>query len=246
MTVSRTTVDGDVGNLAVVVPDSAPAAAVNVTVEELAPGIWYLAGQSHHSLVVEFADHLTLIEAPQSDARTLAVIEKARTLRPGKPVTEVVVTHHHFDHTGGLRAAVSEGLRVITHESNREWFEDLVARKHTIVPDALARNPRPLSIRTVDAREVLSDATRTVELHQIAGNLHNEGFLMVYFPAERLLVQADAYNPPTAAGAAPGMVFPFAANLVENVQRLGLSVERVAPIHGRVLPWSEVMRSAGR
>ena len=53
-----------------------------VTAEELAPGVWFLAGQSHHSVVVEFADHLTLIEAPQNDTRTLAVIAKARELRP--------------------------------------------------------------------------------------------------------------------------------------------------------------------
>ena len=40
-----------------------------VTVEEVAPGIWWLAGQSHHSVLVEFADHMTLIEAPQNDTR---------------------------------------------------------------------------------------------------------------------------------------------------------------------------------
>ena len=78
----------------------------------MAKGIWFLAGQSHHSVLVEFADHLTLIEAPQNDTRALAVIAKARTLRPGKPLTQVVNTHHHFDHSGGIRAAVSEGLTV--------------------------------------------------------------------------------------------------------------------------------------
>jgi glyoxylase-like metal-dependent hydrolase (beta-lactamase superfamily II) len=215
-------------------------------VEEVAPGVWYLTGQSHHSIVVEFADHLTLIEAPQSDARTLAVIEKARTLRPNKPLTEVIVTHHHFDHAGGLRAAVSEGLSVITHADNRPWFQALVARKHTIVPDALARNPKPLRIRTLRNNYVLRDATRTLELHTIAGSPHNAGLLMVYFPAERLLVQADAYNPPPPTGAPPGAAFPFVASLVENVQRLGLNVERIMPIHGRLLPWSEVVQAAGR
>src|SRR5206468_961328 len=64
-----------------------------VTVEEVAPGVWFLAGQSHHSVVVEFADHLTLVEAPQNDVRALAVIAKARTLRPDKPLTEVINTH---------------------------------------------------------------------------------------------------------------------------------------------------------
>ena len=38
---------------------------------------WLLAGGSHHSALFEFSDHLMLIDAPQNDARTLAVIAKA-------------------------------------------------------------------------------------------------------------------------------------------------------------------------
>ncbi len=117
--VSKQTADGDTGDLAA--PAAAASAALpvpqppNVTVEEVSPGVWLLAGGSHHSAVVEFADHLMLIDAPQNDARTLAVIAKARALRPGKPLTHVVNSHHHFDHSGGVRAAVSEGLTVNTH-----------------------------------------------------------------------------------------------------------------------------------
>ena len=66
------------------------------------------------------------------DRRTLVVIARARALRPGKALTEVINTHHHFDHSGGIRAAVSEGLRVITHESNRGFFEAMVARPATV------------------------------------------------------------------------------------------------------------------
>jgi glyoxylase-like metal-dependent hydrolase (beta-lactamase superfamily II) len=53
-------------------------------------------------VLVEFSDHLTLIEAPLNEARTLAVIAKARELVPAKPLTQLVATHHHFDHTGGV------------------------------------------------------------------------------------------------------------------------------------------------
>ena len=46
-----------------------------MTVTPLGKGLWLLAGQSHHSVLIEFEDHLMLIEAPQSEARTQAVIE---------------------------------------------------------------------------------------------------------------------------------------------------------------------------
>src|SRR5439155_6116075 len=92
--VTKQTLDSDVGDLAAPAavsaaptPSTPPA---TVTVEAVSPGVWFLAGQSHHSVVVEFKDHLTLIEAPQNDTRTLAVIAKARELRPDKPLTEVV------------------------------------------------------------------------------------------------------------------------------------------------------------
>jgi hypothetical protein len=145
---TRQIVDGEAGDL------SAPAAAASaappggpapptIAVEELARGVWLLAGQSHQSVLVEFADHLILIEAP-NEARTLAVIAKARELRPGKPLTHVVNSHHHFDHSGGIRAAVSEGLTVVAHKASARFFQETAARPHTIAPDALARNPQQI------------------------------------------------------------------------------------------------------
>jgi glyoxylase-like metal-dependent hydrolase (beta-lactamase superfamily II) len=234
---TKQTADGDAGDLAApAAAASAPAATPPpvVTVQEVAPGIWWLAGQTHHSVLVEFADHLTLIEAPQNDARALAVIAKARELRPGKPVTQVFNSHHHFDHSGGIRAAVSEGLTVITHKANAAFYQDAIARAHTIVPDALAKNPRPLKIETVDEELELKDATRTVDLYHIAGSPHADTLLMAYFPRERILVEADVYNP----GAT---VIPFAPNLLDNITRRQLRVDRIVPLHATIGRYSDLV-----
>jgi len=238
--VTRQAIDGETGDLAAPpAAASAPAIAApppaTVTAEELAKGIWFLGGQSHHSVLVEFADHLTLIEAPQNDTRALAVIAKAKSLRPEKPLTQVINTHHHFDHSGGIRAAVAEGLTVITHKANAAFYQDAVARPHTIVPDALAKAPKPLSVTPVDEELELKDGTMTVNVYHVAGNPHSDTMLMAYFPKEKILVEVDAYSPGSA-------VQPYAANLKENISRRGLKVDRVVPLHGTIVPYSELLK----
>ena len=222
--------------------DSTPP-AVRVEADEVAKGIWHLTGQGHHSVLIEFADHLALIEAPVDDARTLAVIARARSLRPDKPLTEVINTHHHFDHSGGIRAAISQGLTVITHADNRRFYEDAARRPSTVARDALSRNPKPLSLVAVADKEVLTDGARAVEVYPIAGNGHSASMLMVYFPKERLLVEADVYQAPPPGAPAP-VRYPFAGNLVENVRQRGLKVDRIVPIHGRIVPFSVLVAAS--
>jgi glyoxylase-like metal-dependent hydrolase (beta-lactamase superfamily II) len=229
-------VDADVGDLAApaaaaeATPAAGPAPA-NVVVEQVANGIWHLAGQSHHSVLVEFTDHLTLIEAPQNETRTLAVIAAARELRPSKPLTEMVVSHHHFDHSGGVRAAISEGLTVIAHSASTAYFQAAATRPHTLQPDALARNPRPATVRGVEDELVLTDGSMTLVLYPIIDSEHAATLLMAYFPRERILVQADVFSP-------GGAIAPYAANLLENIRSRNLRVDRIVPIHGPIAPFS--------
>jgi len=239
--VTRQAVNVETGDLAAPqAAASAPAVAgpapATVTAEEVAKGVWLLAGQSHHSVVAEFGDHLVLIEAPQNDTRALAVIAKAKELRPGKPLTQVINTHHHFDHSGGVRAAVSEGLAVITHEKNVPFFREAMTRPHTIAPDALARNQKPLTIEGVADEKTLQDSAMTINLYHIAGNPHGDALLMAYFPKQKLLVEVDAYSPGSA-------VQPYAANLIENIKKRNLKVDRVVPLHGAIAPYGELLKT---
>lgn len=237
--VAKQTVDGDTGDLAAPA-DATKAPAITgpppatVAVEEVARGIWFLAGGSHNSVLVEFNDHLTLIETPQNDTRALAVIAKARELRPDKPLTQVVNSHHHFDHSGGIRAAISEGLTVITHEGNKALFEEIAKRPHTIRPDALATSPKPLMIETVSDEKVLTDGTMTVNLYTVSGP-HSETMLVPYFPRERLLVEADVYNPGNPVQA-------FGQSFLNELKKRNLRIDRVVPLHGKVVPYAQFVK----
>ena len=217
---------------------AAPAPpAVNVAVEELAPGAWFLAGQSHHSVVVAFAGRLVLIEAPQSEARSAAVMARARELRPGTPLTHLVMSHHHFDHSTGLRAAIASGLTVVTQAGNEALVKEMAARPFTRVPDALAKSPMPVTVEAVGDTKTITDGTRSLVLYHVAGNPHSDTMLMAYLPKERLLIEADAFSP-------GGTYHPYAANLLEHVDRLKLNVDRIVPLHGAVATMADLVAAA--
>ena len=235
---TRTADTGTVEAPPAVVAAAVPAPpAVNVAVENIAPGVWFLAGQSHHSAVVAFTDRLVLIEAPQSEARAAAVMAKARELVPGTPLTHLVMSHHHFDHSSGLRAAVAEGLTIVTHEGNEAFVKTMAARPFTRMPDALAKAPKPATVEAVAASRTITDGTRTLELHHVAGNPHSDTMLMAYLPKERILIEVDAFSP-------GGSYHPYAANLLEHIERLKLRVDRIVPLHGALITLKDLTAAA--
>ncbi len=218
---------------------SAPAPEpppVVVTAEPVAKGIWWLAGSGNHrSIVFEFDDHLVLYEAPLNEARSKAVIDKARTLSP-KPLTMAIVSHHHFDHSGGLRVAVAEGLTIVTHQANEALFRELLARTHTIVPDALAKNPRQATFQFVDDQLTLKDTSMEVQLYHLIGNPREGTNLFAYVPRDRMLVQADLYD-------ATWLRHSWGENVLQNIDRRGLKVERDVPVHGVIEPFAQMVKN---
>jgi glyoxylase-like metal-dependent hydrolase (beta-lactamase superfamily II) len=221
--------------LEIAVPDpvrSYAAPAVNVAVEKLANGVYYLRGGSHHSIAIDQADHVVVIEAPQDESRSSAVIAKVKETIPNKPIRYVVNSHVHFDHSGGLRTYVAEGATVVTHEMNRPYYEQAWAAPRTLNPDSLAKAAKPAAFETFTEKHVLTDGRRTIEIHRLAGNGHNDAFAMVYLPAERILVEVDAWAPLAPNAPPPPSPSPFAINLYENIQKLKLDVRQIAALHG--------------
>ena len=131
-------------------PDSAKApreSVAKVESQKLADGVWYVGGIRHGSVAVEFRDFAAVVEAPLNEKRAIAVIDEVHRLIPNNSIRYLVNTHHHFDHSGGLRTFVAEGAAIVTNRLNREFYEKVVLAPwpRTIEPDR-ALPPQPRSV----------------------------------------------------------------------------------------------------
>jgi glyoxylase-like metal-dependent hydrolase (beta-lactamase superfamily II) len=229
-------------------PPAAPAAAV--TSEKLGDGMYLILG-GYAAIAADFKDYIVVIEGPQNDQRAQAIITEAKRLIPNKPIRYVVNTHQHFDHAGGLRAFVAEGATVITHQINKSYYEKVWANPHTLVPDKLAQNPKKPKFETVAEKKILTDGTHTIELYHLADFGHNDGMLIAYLPKEKILLEADGFNPPPQPlTRTPAAVSPYTASLAANIQRLNLDVQRIIPVHypvgDRKVPMAELQVAVGK
>jgi glyoxylase-like metal-dependent hydrolase (beta-lactamase superfamily II) len=201
--------------------------AVSARSEKVADGVFYLKGGTHHSVAVEFSDHVAVIEAPLNEERSLAVIAEVKKLFPNKPIRYVINTHHHFDHAGGLRTYVAEGATVVTHETNSAFLAKALSNPRTVNPDRLALAPKNPTIESVTDKKSLSDGTRTLELHFIRENPHHDGLLTAFLPKEKILIEADVYTPGN-----PATNNRIATNFVDTVEKSKLDFETILPLHG--------------
>ena len=219
-------------------PPAPAAPAVEAT--RVGQGVWLLHGNGGaNSILFEFADHLTMFEAPSSQAWTKALFERARATVPGKRLTELVVSHHHFDHTGGIRQAMAEGLTIVAHKGTEGLFRELAARPGTIAPDALGAAPKPLKFTAVDDHLRLADATMQVDLYHVVSNSHMAEGLFAYVPKERLLVEGDFFD-------VGWELYWWQKTYADNIAYRQLQVDSDVPVHGRVVPIAQAMQDIER
>jgi hypothetical protein len=210
-----------------------PSPVVEVKVTPVAKGLWRLT--PYGGTVIEFADHLAIFELGGSQAMAQADVDAARKLVPSKPLTEYIPSHHHFDHTAGLRVAVAEGLTVISKPGNEGIFREMAVHPAPDFPDSLERNKKPLKFRAMnEEHQRLSDSSMTVDLYWVRDNIHMADAVFAYVPASRVMIEGDIGT------AAVDYQF-WADSYMDNVEYYGLKVDTISPVHLQIMKHDELI-----
>ena len=236
--VAKVSVDMPVDDMAApaAVKAATPAAPQpNVQAVPVAKGVWFMKSSAGgNSTLFEFDDHTTLFECYGSEANTKAIIDRARATVPGKPLTGCIISHHHFDHSGGLRAAVAEGLTIISHRDNEQIFREMTSRPATRFPDALGKNMKPMKFQPVDDHLKLKDNSMEVDLYRVASNNHMPMGIMAYVPRDKIVAQGDLVDEGWD-------IVWWGDSYPATVKRWNLQVERDLPTHGNMHTYAEVL-----
>ena len=172
---------------------------------ELAPNVQHVQGGTANNLIVAMKDFLVVFDAPYGELQSRWVIDAAKAKYPGKPIKYLVLTHHHMDHTGGMRTYVAEGATIVVPSEAREYFETVVRALHTIVPDEQQKNPRTPVIYGVYENMTIRDDTADIRLYNVSAassataarlpNPHANGILIGHVVDSKLIYVTDLISP---------------------------------------------------
>ena len=208
------------------------------------PNIQHLTGGFHHSLAVKLEDSLLVVEPPLNEARSQAVLKKLDELWPGVPVSHLVLTHHHFDHMGGIRTYAAAGVTIVTSEQNSAYVEAALTSNHTLVPDELAGVASPkwrMERVAADGEFNLDEGGRSVRARHVP-TIHSEDMLVIYVSPAQVLFVSDIYMPGVFPPNQPVPV-PFGTwtqGLREGLAPLEWRIEWIAGGHGSVAPFTDL------
>ena len=221
-----------------------PTPTPNPTREtKLADGV-YLFESGSNSLVVEFKDYVMVVEPYTGGRGPKPTINKVKEMFPNKPLRYVVVTHYHDDHSGGVRSYIAQDVTVVTTAANKGYFEKMASSTFTINRDDQTKAQKKPVFEFVENRKrVFTDGEQTVEILDIGPSPHANEMLVAYLPKAKLVFQGDLVNLPNNAKYQPTTINDSTIHFFQWIQKSGLSVERIAAVHGPTTTLEELRKA---
>jgi glyoxylase-like metal-dependent hydrolase (beta-lactamase superfamily II) len=176
-----------------------------------------------------------------SDDFTQRIIKKIEETIPGKPIRYVVQSHHHSDHLGGIRGYIANGTTIITTTDQQPVIDRIAKAPYNLYPDRQAKNPKDATFKLVEKDKlILKDKIQEAVVYDIGPNPHAKGMLIIHFPKQKILYQADMVN---------RTEYPHnksTDDFIAKMKKLKLSVETIVGLHGITLHKQEVTKLLNR
>jgi glyoxylase-like metal-dependent hydrolase (beta-lactamase superfamily II) len=188
----------------------------NVTLEEVGPDIYHVAGGTHHALAIIGPDGIAMVDAPWFPERSAVILGQLQARWPELPVRYIILTHHHIDHSGGFRSFIEAGATLVAHADTVPFFEEALR---------LAGHPNTRAVSVSDSAS-LEGIGRRIEVFDIA-NAHADGYVATYVPDARLMFNADLFSPNRSR-----QFPPWLNGFLNSLRYHGIEVERHVGGHG--------------
>jgi cyclase len=173
-------------------PPAQPPSAAGLTVDKLRDNMYVLRGGGGNTAVFITATGVTLVDSKIAGWGK-PILERVKELTD-KPVTTIINTHTHYDHTEG-NVEFPATVEVVTHENTAKLMPEM--RDVYGVQNSgrnVFRDSKGVGLpkRTFKDRMTLGSGNDRIELHYF-GRAHTMGDAFVVFPALRVLHTGDAF-----------------------------------------------------
>jgi glyoxylase-like metal-dependent hydrolase (beta-lactamase superfamily II) len=167
-------------------------------VDEIADGIYWLVGSGYQVMFLTTGEGVIVIDAPQPiGEKYLQAIQEVTN----EPITHMIYSHSHADHTGAAGQIFPSDIEYIAHQDTA----DILVSEND--PN------RPIPTITFDDTYTLSVGNQVLELSYI-GPFHSEGDMIILAPKQKVVMAVDLFHP----GAAPYKAFGVTVNLDTHIQ----------------------------
>jgi glyoxylase-like metal-dependent hydrolase (beta-lactamase superfamily II) len=208
----------------------AAAAAPIGKIEKVADNLYMIPGQGGNSGVFIAANGVVLVDTKYA-TNGPAILEQIKSVTD-KPVSHVINTHTHGDHTGS-NAEFPATVEIVTQENTKANMQKMPAFQD-------AANAHGLPDRTFTDRLTLLSGNDAIDLYYF-GPAHTSGDALVVFRNARVMHAGDMFagkgqplidRPNGGSGVEYGATIGKAAAAIKNV-------DRVIPGHSTVMTWQD-------
>ncbi|WP_411030739.1 MBL fold metallo-hydrolase [Spongiimicrobium sp. 3-5] len=190
---------------------------------------------SYNILFVELENSVLVAEAPVNNDISKEAIDKIKEVIPNKPIKYLIQSHHHNDHWGGIREYMSLGVEIISTPYNSDLLKRIANTPFNLKPDSQSKNNKIPDIQIVDNELKISDKNLNIEIYNIGPTDHSNEMLIMYFPNEKVLWQADMIN-----FGEWSLDNTLKKQLMDKISALNLEVETILGLHGKILSDKEL------